>query len=390
MRTIAVVTMARSDYGIYRPVLERIQQDSDLNLNLVVGGMHLAPEFGLTVRDIEADGYAIAERVEMLLSSDSPVGLSKSMGIGTMGFATAFERLQPDMLLVLGDRFEMHAAVVAALPFAIPLAHIHGGEATEGLIDEAIRHSITKMSHVHFVATETYGKRVIQMGEEPWRVVVSGAPSLDNLSHVRLQRREELESHLGFDLTEPPLLVTFHPVTLEAGDTDEHLDGLFEALDRSGYRVVMTYPNADTHGRHIIERINAFAATRAGVHVTDNLGTERYFSLMNLAAAMVGNSSSGILEAASFHLPVVNIGNRQRGRIHGGNVIDVGHSADAIANGIQQATAAAFRAAIQEQPNPYGDGHAAEKIVRMLKTVKLDSELLLKRFYDLPSGEPCE
>lgn len=381
-RTVGVVTVSRSDYGIFLPVLRKIQADPELKLYLVVAGMHLSPEFGSTVRVIEEDGFEINERIEMLLSSDTPEGIAKSMGLGTVGFAQAYARFCPDILLVIGDRFEVHAAVVASLPFKIPVAHIHGGESTEGLIDEPIRHSITKMSHLHFVSTEFYARRIVQMGEEPWRVAVSGAPSLDNLRERRFLSPDELREGCAFDLTDPTLLVTYHPVTLEYEHVEVQMQELLGALEEVDYRVVFTYPNADTCGRVIIQMIREFTARRGRCQVAVNLGTQVYFSLMKHVAAMVGNSSSGIIEAASFKLPVVNIGNRQRGRVHGKNVIDVGYSRQEIVDGIKKATSPDFRATLADLGNLYGDGHAAERIVDKLKQVSIDDQLLVKRFYD--------
>ena len=307
MRTIGVVTVARSDYGIYLPVLRKIQADPELELHLFVTGMHLSPEFGLTVKTIEEDGFQVQERIEMLLSSDTPECIAKSMGLGTIGFAQAFARSRPDILMVLGDRFEMHAAVVASLPFKIPVAHIHGGESTEGAIDEGIRHSITKMSHLHFASTEFYARRIIRMGEEPWRVVVSGAPSLDNLHTVDLLTRPQIsfEDRFGLHLEAPTLLVTYHPVTLEYENTETHVRELLAALAGLDFNIVFTYPNADTQGRLIINRIQEFVDMHKQAQVVENLGTQGYFSLMAHSSAMVGNSSSGIIEAASFKLPVV-------------------------------------------------------------------------------------
>ena len=381
MRTIGVVTVARSDYGIYRPVLQRIQEDSGLDLHLFVTGMHLSPEFGMTVQAIEQDGFEISDRVEMLLSSETPEGIAKSMGLGTLGFAQAYARSQLDILLVLGDRFEMHAAVVAALPFNIPVAHIHGGELTEGAIDDAIRHSITKMSHLHFVATETYAQRVIQMGEEPWRVVISGAPGLDNFREIQLLSREELGERYDVDLRDPFFLITYHPVTLEYEQTENQIDALLAALEETDATLVFTYPNADTGSRLIIDRVRDFVARHRRAHFLINLGTQGYFSMMSCAAAMIGNSSSGIIEAASFKLPVVNIGNRQKGRVRGKNVIDVGCSRKEILAGISKATSSDFSKAISNLGNPYGDGQAAERIVDKLKHVELNKTLLVKRFH---------
>jgi len=382
MRTIGVATTSRADYGIYRPLLRAIVDDPALELYLLVSGMHLSPEFGLTVEAIEADGFAIGDRIEMLLSSDTPEAIAKSTGLGMIGFAQSFARRRPDLLVVLGDRFEMFAAAAAAMPFVMPIAHLFGGESTEGLIDEPIRHSITKMSHLHFTATEAYAHRVRQMGEEPWRVTVSGALSLDNLNQIEMLTPDQLEERYGFDLSDPPLLVTFHPVTLEYEQTDRHIEALLSALNDSGKPVIFTHPNADTAGRRIIEGINRYVGEHQNAWAVDNLGTQGYFSLMANAAAMVGNSSSGIIEAASFKLPVVNIGNRQRGRVHDRNVVDVETTREAILAGIEKASSDGFRTGLDDLVNPYGDGRAAEKIVTRLKSVELNQELILKRFYD--------
>jgi len=383
MRSIGVVTVGRSDYGIYLPLLRRIQQDPDLRLYLIVSGMHLSPEFGLTVKAIEEDGFEVDERVEMLLSSDTPEGIAKSMGLGTIGFAQVYSRFRPDILIVLGDRFEMHAAAVAALPFRIPVAHIHGGELTEGAIDDAMRHAITKMSHLHFVATEVYARRVTQMGEEPWRVVTCGALSLDNLRTTHLLSREEFAEKFAMRLPERFLLVTYHPVTLEYERTEEQVKGLLTALDMAGLPVLFTMPNADTGGKIIRRLIDEFLSKHPDSKKIENLGTQGYFSAMALAAAMVGNSSSGIIEAASFDLPVVNVGNRQKGRIRGKNVIDVGYTSTEILEGIKKAIAPEFRANLSNSTNLYGEGRAAEIIVNKLNHVELNDRLLQKRFYDM-------
>jgi len=382
MRSIGVVTTARADYGIYLPILRRIEEDPDLHLHLMVSGMHLSPEFGLTINSIREDGFEIGDQVEMLLSSDTPEGIVKSMGLGLIGFAQSFSRFRPDILVVLGDRFEMHTVVVASLPFRIPVAHIHGGESTEGLIDEQIRHSITKMSHLHFPSTEFYAKRIIQMGEEPCRVVVSGAPSIDNLYSYKLFSRNEIKENYGFDLVKPALIVTYHPVTLEYEHTKTQMIELLQALDETNFStIIFTYPNADTSGRLIIEMITDFVAKHERAHVATNLGTKGYFSLMQHATAMVGNSSSGIIEAASFKLPVVNIGNRQRGRICGKNVIHVGNNRQEIHKGIKKALSPEFKTSLNDLINHYGDGHASERIVQKLKEITIDETFIFKSFY---------
>lgn len=384
MRTIGVVTVARSDYGIYLPLLRAIQADPELRLHLIVSGAHLSPEFGHSVDHIRADGFEIGDQVEMLLSSDTPQGIAKSIGLGVIGYAQAYSRFRPDMLVVLGDRFEMMASVVAAMPFAIPIAHIHGGEATEGLIDEAIRHSITKMSHLHFVSTHRYKERVIQMGEEPWRVFVSGALSLDNLNNMEFLSKEELEYYLGLSLDIVPLLVTYHPVTLEYEDTSRQIQELLKALDLADMPIVFTYPSADTESRTIIQAIDQFVQTHKRAKAVANLGTQAYFSLMRNCAAMVGNSSSGIIEAASFSLPVVNIGARQRGRIRGSNVIDADYESFSIIEAINKATSPHFREDLKGLINIYGDGNASDRIIDILHTVKLDHTLIEKSFHDIP------
>ena len=384
MRTIGVVTVGRSDYGIYRPVLRRIREDRDLRFRLFVTGMHLSPEFGMTVREIEEDGFTVDDCIEALLSSDAPAGLAKSIGLGTIGFAQAYARSDLDILLVLGDRFEMLAAVVAALPFKIPVAHIHGGELTEGAIDDAIRHAITKMSHLHFVAIETYAQRVIQMGEEPWRITVTGAPGLDNLNAIDLLSRQEMEEELGTELEPPVLLVTYHPVTLEYEHTEDQICELLAALRETEATVVFTYPNADTCGHLIVQMLREFAAQQPSAHLLLSLGTRRYFSMMKHASAMVGNSSSGIIEAPSFKIPVVNIGDRQRGRLRADNVIDVGCDRLQIQAAISEALSPGFRDSLLSLNNPYGDGHAAERIVDVLREVETSRSLIQKRFFDIP------
>lgn len=387
MRTIGVVTTSRADYGIYLPILRCIQAEPSLALRLLVTGMHLSQRFGMTVKAIEADGFEIAERVKMLSNSDDPAAIAKSMARGTAGFAEVYARSRPDILVVLGDRFESHAAALAALPFKIPIAHIHGGELTEGAIDDALRHSMTKLSHLHFAATKEYGRRLVQMGEEPWRVTVSGAPSLDNLASVKRLTIAELKSRFCLCLTPETLLVTFHPATLEYEDAGRQAEELLAALKASGRPVVFTMPNADTGGQVIREHIRRFVHAEPSAQAVENLGTEGYFSVLALCTAMVGNSSSGLLEAPSFGLPVVNVGSRQSGRVRGRNVIDVGCGREEIGAGIRRATDPAFRKSLQDLANPYGDGNAAQRIVAKLAEVPLSSRLLLKHFHDLAFPE---
>jgi UDP-hydrolysing UDP-N-acetyl-D-glucosamine 2-epimerase len=387
-RTIAVVTGSRADYGLLRPVLRAIEDAPGLVLRLLVCGAHLSPRFGMTVGNIEADGFTIAERLDILAGTDTPNEIAQSTANAVSAFARAFERSRPDLLVLLGDRYEMLSAAIAALPFAIPIAHIHGGELTEGAIDEAARHSLTKLSHVHFVTTEAYRRRVIQLGEQPDRVFVSGAPGLDNLRAIAPTPVAELSRKFGIAFDPAPLLVTFHSETLEVPRMAEHLAALMEALASAARPVVFTYPCADTAARQIVEAIEAFVAARSDAIVVKNLDTADYFGMMAAAAAMVGNSSSGIIEAPSFHLPVVNIGNRQRGRLRAANVIDCAPEQAAIGAAIARAVDPGFRKTIGAAANPYGDGRAAERIVAVLRGLTLDAALVAKRFYDIDFTPP--
>jgi UDP-hydrolysing UDP-N-acetyl-D-glucosamine 2-epimerase len=384
VRTIGVVTVGRSDYGHSLPILRHLQQESDLAFYLLVTGAHLSPEFGLTVKTIESDGFEIGDRIEMLLSSDRPEGIAKSTGLGIIGFSQAFARRRPDILLVLGDRFEMYAAAVAALPFRIPVAHVHGGEVTQGAIDDALRHSLTKLSHLHFTATEEYARRVRQMGEEAWRITVSGAPGLDNLRAVPLLGRADWENRYGLPLgQDPPLLVTYHPVTLEYEQAEWQATEVLAALEAADRPIIFTLPNADTHGRVIRRLVLEYVQSHPSARAVDSLGMQGYFSLMALAAAMLGNSSSGLIEAPSFELPVVNVGSRQAGRVRAANVIDAGNTRGEIIAALRQALTPQFRSVLKGLRNPYGDGRAAERIVTRLKSTDVGDRLIRKRFADL-------
>ena len=380
-KRIGVVTVSRSDYGHLRPVLEALRRAPDLELLLLVAGMHLASEFGLTVRDIEADGFPISARVEMLGGGDTPEAVAAATGRGVAGFGEAFARLRPDVVVVLGDRFEMLAAAVAALPFALPVAHIHGGEVSEGAMDNQIRHAITKLAHLHFASAEPHARRIAAMGEEPWRIHTVGAPGLDRLATTEPLSRAALARELGLPEAGPWLLVTFHPVTLEYRDTAAHIDELLAALEKTDGFIVITYPNADTAGRLIIERIEEFAGRHPRrCRLAKSLGERLYLSLLRHADLMIGNSSSGLIEAPSFGLPVVNVGSRQRGRLRGANVIDVEPSREDILRGIEAAQALSFRVRARAAANPYGDGHAAPRIVEILRSVPIDVRLVQKRF----------
>lgn len=384
MRTIGVITVARSDYGIYRPVLRALAAHGTQPL-VFAGPAHSAARFGRTLAEIEADGWPIAAALPDADTPDEPAAIAARMGTLTAEFARAFAARRPDMLLALGDRWEMFAGVAAAAPMRIPVAHLHGGETTEGAIDELFRHAITKLSHLHFAATERYARRLVAMGEEPWRVTASGAPGLDAIVQQPPLADAELRARLGFLPRAPYLLVTFHPVTQQPGEEVAQVDELLAALADWPGEIVFTGTNADAGGRAIRERIGAFAARMPEQRrLVENAGSAAYIELMRRAAAMVGNSSSGIIEAASLRLPVVNVGDRQRGRDRGANVTDAPCARAAIAEAITRATAPEFRAALgAEFANPYGDGRAAERIAARIAEVPIDARLLAKRFHDV-------
>lgn len=380
-RRVCVVTGSRAEYGLLSNVMRGIQQDDDLDLLVIATGMHLSPEFGLTWRVIEEDGFAIDAKVEMLLSSDSPVGIAKSIGIGTMGCAEALDRLKPDLLVLLGDRFEILAAAQAALVARIPVAHIAGGDTTEGAFDEAIRHSITKMAHLHFVTNEGAAKRVRQLGEDPAHIHVVGSPGIDQIRRLKLLSRAELSQELGFTFKEKNLLVTFHPVTLDTVSAKQQFQELLDALDQLGSEtgVIFTKPNADTDGRVIIGMVDDYVATRPHARAYTSLGQLRYLSAMAQADAVVGNSSSGLYEAPSFGKPTVNIGDRQKGRLQASSVLNCG----AVAGEIRAAIGEALTRDCTGAVNPYGDGHSSERIVSLIKQVADPKALLKKHFCEV-------
>lgn len=387
-RKICVVTGSRAEYGLLYWLMKEIQHDSALKLQLIVTGMHLSPEFGLTWKQIEQDGFIIDRRVEMLLSSDTPVGISKSIGLGIIGFADALECLQPDVLVVLGDRFEIFAAVQAAMAHRIPIAHIHGGEITEGAVDDAIRHAITKMSHLHFTATERYRQRVIQLGEQPQRVFNVGTPGLDNIVGLKLLDKLQLEEAINFKLGERNLLITFHPVTLEKATSATQFENLLKALDYfDDIHLIFTQPNADADGRVIIGMIEQYRQRfpdRIASFVS--LGSLRYLSALKYMDAVVGNSSSGLIEAPAFKIGTINIGARQKGRLYADSVIHCEPEVDAILHAFETLFSEDFQKSLKTVENPYGQTGASVKIKELLKTQTLE-DLLKKGFYDLSTGE---
>ena len=381
-RKIAVVTGSRAEYGLLYWVLHDLRAAPGIELQLIATGMHLSPEFGLTVKEIERDGFLIARRVEMLLSSDTPGGVAKSIGLGVIGMSDALEQLRPDVVLVLGDRFEILAAVQACLVHNIPVAHIAGGDTTEGAFDESIRHAITKMSHIHFVTNELSAKRVRQLGEDPRYVHVVGNPGLDHLVRLKLLDRKALGESLGAPLAKRNLLITFHPVTLEPGESERQFGELLAALDTLGDDTALwfTRPNGDTGGRALSATLDAWATPRAGrAHVHSSLGQLRYLSLMAQVDAVVGNSSSGLYEAPSFRVPTVNIGDRQRGRLSTVSVVNCVPKREAIEAAIARALTLDCSAVV----SPYGDGHAATRIVAALRELPPRADLLKKHFHQI-------
>ena len=377
-RKIAVVTTSRADYShLYWP-LRALAEDSLADLQLIVLGAHLSPEFGVTIREIEKDGFPIAARIECLLSSDSDIGMAKTIGVATLSLTDHLGALRPDLLLLIADRYEMLAPASVALALRIPIAHIEGGEISEGAIDDAVRNALTKMAHVHFTSTFAARDRVISMGEEPWRVHRAGAPSLDHLKKSRLFSRHQLAEQLSLNLDIPSSVVAYHPVTL-ANDTLEEADALFTALEQLPEQLLFCYPNADAGSRALIDRTKSFLSARGNGRLFVNLDAITYWSLLREATLFLGNSSSGIMETPSFALPTVNIGIRQQGRERARNILDVPANSEAILNAASTARSNAFRQSLEGMANPYGDGSAAEKITGVLTTVPLGTSLLIKR-----------
>jgi UDP-hydrolysing UDP-N-acetyl-D-glucosamine 2-epimerase len=387
VRRIAIVTVARSDYSYWKPVLEELKRRSDAVPLVLAGSAHFSSEFGDTVQVIEADGWKVDARIDTAGADDSPAATARAIGTSVESFARAYAALKPDVIGVLGDRYEMFAAAAAAVPLGIPLAHVAGGERTDGAIDDSFRHAMTKLSQLHFVAHEDYARRVIQMGEETWRVTISGAPTLDNLRHLRLLTKKELENRFGLDLSVAPCLVTYHPVTRELESAAEQTEALLGGLKDSGLPCVFTAPNADPSYRDLLDKVSQFVASDPRHRLVRNFGTVAYYSMMKHAAMMVGNSSSGIIESSSFRLPVVNVGERQAGRLKPENVIDADNDRSEIVAAIRRATISEFRRSLDGLVNPYGDGHAAERIVERLMTVPLGPTLMTKRFVDAPQPD---
>lgn len=383
-RKICIVTGSRAEYGLLYWLMKEVQDDLELELQLVVTGMHMSPEFGLTYKTIEVDGFPIAEKVEMLMSSDSPVGIAKSLGLGIIGFADAFSRLRPDIVVLLGDRYEILAAAQAALIARMPIAHLHGGETTEGAIDEAIRHAITKMSQMHFVAAEPYRRRVIQLGEDPSRVFNFGSLAVDNINKIKLLDRQELERELNFKFGPESFLITYHPATLGSLDPEKAMLELIKALDAfPKAQLIFTKPNSDTHGRVIQQIIDDYVAMHNGRAIAFNtLGQLRYLSTLKHVNLVLGNSSSGLSEAPLLGTPTVNVGERQRGRLRTLTVLDCSENADEIVLAIRQALSADFVMRAEHNAQRFRSSDVSTRIKEQLKATNLD-RLMAKKFYDL-------
>ena len=390
MSKVCFITGSRAEYGLLRWIMQGVADDPDLHLQIIATGMHLSPEFGLTYKAIESDGFKINRKVEMLIDSDTSVGMAKSMGLGMIGFADVLEELNPDLIVVLGDRFEIFSAVSAALVSKIPVAHIHGGEKTEGSFDESIRHSITKMSHLHFVAAESYRHRVIQLGEHPDKVFLVGGLGVDSIKRLELLSREKLEASLDFKLGQKNLLITFHPVTLDKDSAERQIHELLAALaNLKDTQLIFTLPNADSDGRALIKIVQKFVDHHANARAYVSLGQLLYLSCVSYVDAVVGNSSSGLLEAPSFKKGTINIGDRQRGRLQAKSVINCEPSRKSITNALVKLYSPEFQDSIIDVVNPYGNGTASEKVVKVLKKYSL-VDLVKKSFYDLPINNSIE
>ncbi|TGL10772.1 UDP-N-acetylglucosamine 2-epimerase [Leptospira meyeri] len=383
-KKICVVTGTRAEYGLLSHLMKGIKAEPEFKLQVIVTGMHLSPEFGLTFQQILEDGFEIDQKLEILLSADTASSITKSIGVGLLGFADTFERLKPDLLVVLGDRYEILAAASSALIFNIPICHIHGGELTYGAYDDSIRHSITKMSKIHFTAAKEYRNRVIQMGEDPNFVFEVGGLGVDSILRLPIIPKEKLEEDIGFCFGKKNLLVTYHPETLSNESPSKQIQELFGALDSlEDTNLIFTHPNSDNGGREIISLIEEFVKTHSNAKSFSSLGQVRYFSCIRYVDGVVGNSSSGLLEVPTFKKGTINIGNRQTGRLKAESIIDTTTSKDSIIEGIRKLYSEDFQNILKLVVNPYGQGHATEKIINELKKINIGS-LLEKKFYDLP------
>lgn len=384
MKNICIITGTRAEYGLLRPIINRVENDIDLNLQLIVTGMHLSPEFGMTFKQIEKDGYHITEKIEVLISSDTNVGISKSMGLAMISFSELYERIKPDIVIVLGDRYEIFSAVSAAYVSKIPVAHIHGGETTKGAFDESLRHCITKMSYLHFTSTEDYRNRVIQLGEHPDRVFNVGAIGIENIKNLKLLSKKELEIQLNLKLENKYVIVIFHSVTLENNTAKGQFEEIINALEKTDLNVIFIKGNSDTGGRIINKMIDEITNKYTKKYASfTSLNILQYLSLMKHCEALIGNSSSGILEAPSFRIPTINIGDRQKGRIQSKSIINSEPKSDKIYTSLKEGMSESFKNEISNMVNPYGDGNVSVKIIDKIKVFLNNDIDLKKNFYDL-------
>lgn len=384
-KTIVIITATRAEYGLLRPVIKKLKATKNIDAKVVATGTHLSPEFGMTVQEIEEDGISVDRKIEILLSADTPSAISKSMGLAMISFADYFEEIKPDAILILGDRYESLAVCSAAMNARIPIFHMHGGEATEGLIDEAVRHAITKMSYLHFASTEQYRKRIIQMGEEPTRVFNVGATGVENILNEELLTKRELEESLGFNLTDKYVVGTYHPVTLENNSAESQITELLNALEQKNeYFYLFTKANADTNGRIINSMLEKYEMTHSNLRLVDSLGMKRYLSALKYSSFVIGNSSSGLIEAPSLGVATINIGERQKGRVQGESIVNCNPVTSDIIKAIIKVEDEQFQKHIRECVNPYGNGGSSAKIVSVIEDYILNEKVnIKKKFYDI-------
>lgn len=379
MRNITVVTGTRAEYGLLKNIMKAIDDDKDLKLQLLVTGMHLSPKYGMTKNDILEDGFIIDEECPILLDYNGKDKNAREISIAISEFIGAFNRLKPDIVLVLGDRYEAFAAATTAMAMNIPIAHIAGGEITEGAMDEQIRHSITKMAHIHFPGVEVYAENIRNMGEENWRVFNVGDSGIENIKLTNMMTPDELKESLGVEVTADTILATYHPVTLEVDDVENQINNVINALDKINKPMIITYPNSDNGGDKIISALDKFAKRNSNVNLFKSLGSLRYLSVMKYCGVIVGNSSSALIEAPYLKKPVVNIGNRQQGRLMAENIIQTNYNSDDIYNGIKKAFSPEFNEFVKTVESLYGEGSTSEEIVKVLKGVELGEKLLKKK-----------
>lgn len=388
-KIISVLTATRAEYGLLKPIIAKLNKEDNFDVRIAVTGMHLSEAFGLTYREIEEDGFVIDRAIEILSEEDTPAAVSKAMGLALMRFGEYFEQLKPDLLIVLGDRYEVLAVCCAAMNANIPIAHLYGGETTEGALDESIRHAITKLSYLHFTSSKEYRKRVIQLGEAPDRVFTVGAIGIENIKNTKLLSREELKESTGIDAERPYAMVTFHPVTLEPNQARAQVKQLLNALDRhKEYQYIFTKANADAEGRQINEMIDNYVSKRENAMAFPSLGMLRYLSALRYSSMVIGNSSSGLIEAPSFQIPTINIGERQKGRLQSSSVINCAAEEKAISGAIALAASSEFQELCRKAVNPYGDGNTSDLILEVIKNYLLNQQLdLKKKFYNIEFEE---